>query len=135
MPVSRSPTQNHLLAALPAAEFDRLVPELESVSMRLGDALYESGEELTHVYFPTTSIVSLLYAPNVSKCGAAQTIHSTVTTVLAVIQSQLKMMTIIASLAVGVVVGWLASIFMGTDGREGLIRNVTAGVAGAYVGG
>ena len=45
------------------------------------------------------------------------------------------MMNIVASLVVGVVVGWLASVFMGTDGREGLIRNVTAGVAGAYVGG
>ena len=56
-----SPQQNHLLAALPAAEFDRLVPELELVPMPLGEALYESGEQLQHVYFPTTSIVSLLY--------------------------------------------------------------------------
>lgn len=61
MPVSHSPQQNHLLAALPAAEFDRLAPELELVPMSLGEALYESGGQLRHVYFPTTSIVSLLY--------------------------------------------------------------------------
>jgi CRP-like cAMP-binding protein len=61
MPKSHSPTQNHLLAALPAAEFARLSPHLELVSMPLGEALYESGGRLQHVYFPTTSIVSLLY--------------------------------------------------------------------------
>jgi CRP-like cAMP-binding protein len=55
------PTQNRLLAALPAGEFERLAPHLELVPMRLGDALYESGQRLQHVYFPTTSIVSLLY--------------------------------------------------------------------------
>jgi CRP-like cAMP-binding protein len=56
-----SPTQNHLLAALPAPAFDRLSPHLELVAMPLGEALYESGGRLQHVYFPTTSIVSLLY--------------------------------------------------------------------------
>src|SRR4029450_1545481 len=61
MPTPHSPTQNHLLAALPAAEFDRLSPHLELVPMPLGEALYESGSQLRHVYFPTTSIVSLLY--------------------------------------------------------------------------
>ena len=61
MPPPHSPTQNHLLAALPAAEFDRLSPHLELIEMPLGDALYESGGQLQHVYFPTTSIVSLLY--------------------------------------------------------------------------
>jgi CRP-like cAMP-binding protein len=61
MPASHSPQQNYLLAALPAAEFDRLAPELELVSMPLGEALYESGGRLQHVYFPTTAIVSLLY--------------------------------------------------------------------------
>jgi CRP-like cAMP-binding protein len=55
------PSQNHLLAALPATEFGRLSPHLELVSMPLGEALYESGGKLEHVYFPTTSIVSLLY--------------------------------------------------------------------------
>ncbi len=61
MPAPHSPRQNHLLAALPSAEFDRLAPELELVSMPLGKALYESGGQLRHVYFPTTAIVSLLY--------------------------------------------------------------------------
>src|SRR5512133_2218739 len=56
-----TPMQSHLLAALPAAEFDRLSPHLELVPMLLGEALYESGGHLQHVYFPTTSIVSLLY--------------------------------------------------------------------------
>jgi CRP-like cAMP-binding protein len=61
VPTPHSPTQNHLLAALPVAEFDRLSPHLELVPMPLGEALYESGGHLQHVYFPTTSIVSLLY--------------------------------------------------------------------------
>jgi len=52
---------NHLLAALPDPEWQRWLPELESVDMPLGQVLYESGTTLTHVYFPTTSIVSLLY--------------------------------------------------------------------------
>lgn len=56
-----SPKQNHLLDALPQPEFDRLMPSLELVQMKLGDALYESGGRLQHVYFPTTAIVSLLY--------------------------------------------------------------------------
>ena len=55
------PQQNHLLAALPPAEFARLSPQLELVSMRLGEVLYESGSRMAHVYFPTTSIVSLLH--------------------------------------------------------------------------
>ncbi len=56
-----SPRQNHLLAALPAAEYEHLSPHLELVQMRLGDVLYVSGGELRYVYFPTTAIVSLLY--------------------------------------------------------------------------
>lgn len=55
------PRQNHLLAALPAAEYERLLPHLEYVQMPLGEALCESGGQLKHVYFPTTAIVSLLY--------------------------------------------------------------------------
>jgi len=55
------PRQNHLLRVLPASESGRLVPYLQLVTMPLGDALYESGDELSHVYFPTTAIVSLLY--------------------------------------------------------------------------
>jgi CRP-like cAMP-binding protein len=50
-----------LLAALPDAEWQRWLPELQSVDMPLGQVLYESGTTLGHVYFPTTSIVSLLY--------------------------------------------------------------------------
>ncbi len=61
MPTAHSPKQNHLLAALPAPEFARLSPHLELVSMPLGEVLYESGGRLQHVYFPITSIVSLLY--------------------------------------------------------------------------
>lgn len=59
----RSPDRrtNHLLAALPDAEWRRWLPELESIDMPLGQVLYESGNTLSHVYFPTTSIVSLLY--------------------------------------------------------------------------
>ena len=53
--------KNHLLAALPNAVQARLLPQLESVPMPLGEVLYESGGTLSHVYFPATSIVSLLY--------------------------------------------------------------------------
>jgi CRP-like cAMP-binding protein len=56
-----SPNQNHLLAALPAAEFERLAPHLELVPMPLGEMLYEPGEKMQHGYFPTTGIVSLHY--------------------------------------------------------------------------
>jgi CRP-like cAMP-binding protein len=55
------PRQNRLLAALPDGEWDRWAPHLEPVDMPLGKVLYESGSRLSHVYFPTTSIVSLLY--------------------------------------------------------------------------
>jgi CRP-like cAMP-binding protein len=56
-----SPNQNHLLAALPTAEFERLVAHLELVPMALGEVLYEPGGQLRHAYFPTTAIVSLHY--------------------------------------------------------------------------
>ena len=61
MPTPPDPRQNHLLAALPADECARLFPHLELVPMPLGDVLYEPGIQMRHVYFPTTSIVSLLY--------------------------------------------------------------------------
>jgi CRP-like cAMP-binding protein len=61
MTTSHSPRQNHLLNALPEAEYERLLPHLEWVPMPLGDVLYESGGELRYAYFPTTCIVSLLY--------------------------------------------------------------------------
>jgi CRP-like cAMP-binding protein len=62
MPEPRhSPNQNHLLAALPTAELERLAAHLELVAMPLGETVYESGEQLRHAYFPTTAIVSLHY--------------------------------------------------------------------------
>lgn len=61
MAARNDPRQNHLLAALPQSEFERLAPHLELVSLALGEVLYESGGRLNHVYFPTDSIVSLLY--------------------------------------------------------------------------
>jgi CRP-like cAMP-binding protein len=59
--LSPDPTENHLLAALPDVEWQRWLPQLERVEMPLGQVLYESGGTLSHVYFPTTAIVSLLY--------------------------------------------------------------------------
>jgi len=56
-----NPRQNHLLAALSAQTFGRLEPQLERANLPLGKALYESGDTLRHVYFPTDAIVSLLY--------------------------------------------------------------------------
>ena len=56
-----SPKENHLLASLPAADYERLLPELEIVPLPLGWAVYESGGHQGYVYFPTNSIVSLLY--------------------------------------------------------------------------
>ena len=62
MPGPHSPCENHLLVALPHPESERLYPaDLELVPLPLGEVLYESGDELEHVYFPTDSIVSLLY--------------------------------------------------------------------------
>jgi CRP-like cAMP-binding protein len=55
------PVENRLLAALPKEEYERLGPHLEQVSFELGEVIYESGERLDHVYFPTTAIISLLY--------------------------------------------------------------------------
>ena len=55
------PSQNRLLAALPARVYDELLPQLELISIPLGGPLYESGGHLQHVYFPVEGIVSLLY--------------------------------------------------------------------------
>ncbi len=55
------PHQNHLLAALPAPVRERLQPYLKLIDLPLGKVLYESGDALRHVYFPTDAIVSLLY--------------------------------------------------------------------------
>ena len=56
-----SPKTNHLLESLPDTEWLRWKPVLEQVELPLGRVLYESGTTLSHVYFPTTAIVSLLY--------------------------------------------------------------------------
>jgi CRP-like cAMP-binding protein len=53
--------QNHLLAGISKEELARLLPNLLPISLPLGEVLYESGEELDYVYFPTTAIISLLY--------------------------------------------------------------------------
>ena len=63
-----SPNQNHLLAALPTVELARLAGHLELVPMRLGEMLYEPGEQMHYAYFPTTCIVSLQY---VTESGAS----------------------------------------------------------------
>ena len=60
-PAQHTPKQNLLLATLPAEIFERLSPQLELISMPLGEVLYESGGQLQHVYFPTTAILSLHY--------------------------------------------------------------------------
>ncbi len=65
---SPTPAQNHLLAALPVADYERLQADLERVPLPLGMAVYESGAKLDYVYFPTDCIVSLLY---VMKSGAS----------------------------------------------------------------
>jgi len=54
-------TLNHLLAALPSEEFLPMLAKLESTELELGEVLYESGDEILYVYFPTTAIVSMLY--------------------------------------------------------------------------
>ncbi|RST47586.1 Crp/Fnr family transcriptional regulator [Variovorax sp. MHTC-1] len=59
--VLEDPKKNHLIAALPESEWQRWKPQLEPVEMKLGQVLYESGDTMRYVYFPTTAIVSLLY--------------------------------------------------------------------------
>jgi len=57
----QNPKTNHLLAALPVADWQRWVPHLELIELPLGKVLYESGDTLSHAYFPTNAIISLLY--------------------------------------------------------------------------
>jgi len=68
-----SPIRNHLLAALPAVDFERLAARLEPVALPLGEILYGPGGQLQHAYFPTTAIVSLHY---VTESGASAEIAS-----------------------------------------------------------
>ena len=69
-----SPTQNRLLRSLPEPDYRRLHPHLELVALPLGMALYESGDRIEHVFFPTDGIVSLLY---VTQDGASAEIAVT----------------------------------------------------------
>ena len=59
--MSESGRHNHLLAALPTVEYERLQGQLEPVTLKLGEVIYESGDKLSHLYFPTTSVISMLY--------------------------------------------------------------------------
>jgi CRP-like cAMP-binding protein len=61
MSAPHTPKQNRLLAALPAADYERMVQSLEPISMELGGVLYESNGPQEYVYFPAGSIVSMLY--------------------------------------------------------------------------
>ncbi len=61
LPRPSEPVENRLLAALPDNEYQRLLPNLQQVSFSLGEVIYEFGGHLDYVFFPTTSIVSLLY--------------------------------------------------------------------------
>jgi len=58
---ANSPTRNRILSGLPAQERERLLPTLKPVTFALGEVVYESGGHLEYMYFPTTSVVSLLY--------------------------------------------------------------------------
>ncbi|AQV93956.1 Crp/Fnr family transcriptional regulator [Cupriavidus necator] len=61
MRVTHDPKSNHLLAALPVADWERLAPQLTLVELPLAHVVYESGDQQGYVYFPTDSIISLLY--------------------------------------------------------------------------
>ena len=58
---TKNAKQNQLLAAMPEAEWKRWLPDMEAIDMPLGQVLYEPGSTLSHVYFPTTAIISMLY--------------------------------------------------------------------------
>ena len=61
MSVLHSPKQNQLLAALPADEYARLLPNLELVDLPLGQVIYEPNTRISHLYFPTTCIIARMY--------------------------------------------------------------------------
>ena len=58
--LAHAPAENRLLSALPPAEYQRLQAVMEEIPLRFAEILYEPGERLRHVYFPTRGIVSLL---------------------------------------------------------------------------
>ena len=59
--ITRDPRMNQLIRSLPDEEYARILPKLELVSLPLGKVLFESGDKLSHIYFPSSSVVSLLY--------------------------------------------------------------------------
>jgi CRP-like cAMP-binding protein len=61
MEVRTQAIRNRLLGVLPSAELNRWLPMIEPVELALGQVVYESGRTLSHVTFPTTAIISLLY--------------------------------------------------------------------------
>ena len=69
MPVADNPSRNHLLAALPATEFERLAPHLERVPMLLGETLYEPGAQLQHA---SVRWRTLVFAPRGTRRGTAR---------------------------------------------------------------
>jgi CRP-like cAMP-binding protein len=72
--LSANRPSNHLLAALPACDWEHLSQHMELVDMPLGQVLYEAGDDLNHVYFPTTSIVSLLNLAANGACAEFATV-------------------------------------------------------------
>lgn len=62
MPIGHEPKSNHLLAALPEFEWTHWLPQLEWITMSLGEVICESGAAQKYIYFPTTAIISMLYA-------------------------------------------------------------------------
>ena len=58
---SANPSENRLLASLPSDEYERLLPTLQPIFFSLGEVVYEFGGHLDYVYFPTTTLVSLVY--------------------------------------------------------------------------
>lgn len=62
------PRTSHLLAALPDEVMLRWAPMLERVELPLGKVLYEAGDTMAFVYFPTTAVVSLLYVTRDGEC-------------------------------------------------------------------
>src|ERR1051325_9611865 len=69
IPLSPDLTQNRLLAALEQEDQERLLPLLEQVYLEQGDVLYEPGQPLHYAYFPTTSIISLIYITEDGACS------------------------------------------------------------------
>ena len=61
MITSHSPKQNRILAVLPPADYARLLPDLELVSIPIGEGIYEPDIRITHLYFPVDCIIARLY--------------------------------------------------------------------------